>query len=55
MNRPTPVRVERAQIYDPQADVVKFLENRQITLQDVQAFLDSDERGKRMQQSFVKQ
>ncbi len=53
MKRPKPVRVERAEIYDPQGEVVNYLQENKVTLADIQYFLDNDLRGKRLQQDFI--
>lgn len=53
MKRPKPVRVERAEIYDPQGDVVTYLQGMRISLVDVQNFLDNDVRGQRLHETFV--
>lgn len=54
-NWPKPVRVERAEIYDPQAEVVNYLRENKVTLADIQYFLDHDSRGQRLQEQFVSQ
>ncbi|MBP7806847.1 hypothetical protein KA057_04130 [Candidatus Gracilibacteria bacterium] len=53
MKRPKPVRVERAEIYDPQGEVVTYLQGMKISLVDVQNFLDNDVRGQRLQETFM--
>lgn len=53
MKRPNPVRVERAEIYDPQGEVVTYLQGMKISLVDVQNFLDYDARGQRLQETFM--
>ncbi len=55
MKRPNPVRVERAEIYDPQGEVVNYLQENKVTLADIQYFLDNDLRGKRLQEDFIYQ
>lgn len=52
---PKSVRVERAEIYDPQAEVVNYLQENKVTLADIQYFLDNDLRGKRLQEEFIYQ